>query len=361
VAVVAFFYASQINDGAFVVKHEEPEFDLRVSAVGDGIVTLDAKKDEPSDLRREGTFGLEWGSGYGQVGKILDLHEDRVVREFKLLKGSLRGGINARLDSFAFDGDPSVRGIPFADVMIDTPLGPAPAWQTAGSGETWVVLVHGKDSSREEALRILPAIRDAGLPALVITYRNDEGSPASSNKRYGYGHDEWQDVAAAMDYGRSQGARRFVLYGYSMGGAIVLSTLEQRQYSAQVAGVILDAPMLNLKKTVDFRARLKHLPRPLTMITEELAARRYDIDWQDFDYLSKAEDSKAEDLRAPVLLFHGDADKVIPTATSDDLAQRRSDIVTYRRVAGAGHTRSWNADPAAYETVVREFLTKLSR
>ena len=353
---MAFFYAGQINDGAFVVKHEQPEFDLTVSAVGEGLVTLDAKKDEPGDLRREGSFGLEWGSGYGQVGKILDLHEDRVVREFKLQKGNVRAGINARLDSFAFDGDPSVRGIPFTNVTIETPLGPAPAWQISGSGETWVVLVHGKDSSREEALRVLPAIREAGLTALVILYRNDEGTPASPNERYGYGHDEWQDVAAAMDYGRNQGARRFVLYGYSMGGAIVLATLQQPQYSAQVAGVILDAPMLDLKKTVDFRAGLKHLPRPLTVITEELAERRYDFDWQDFDYLGKA-----NSLKVPILLFHGDADKVIPTSTSDDLAQRRSDIVTYRRVEGAGHTRSWNADPAAYETAVREFLIKLSR
>jgi len=353
---VAFFYASQINDGAFVVKHEKPEFDLTVKAVGEGLVTLAAKKDEPDDLRREGTFGLEWSTGYGQVGKILDLHEDRVVREFKLQKGNLRAGIKARLESFAFDGDPSVRAVPFIDVTIGTPLGAAPAWQMPGSSQTWVVLVHGKNASREEALRILPAIRDAGLPALVITYRNDEGAPASPNKRYGYGHDEWQDVAAAMDYGRTQGARRFVLYGYSMGGAIVLATLQQRQYADQVAGVILDAPVLNLKKTVDYRAGLKKLPRPLTIITEELAARRYDFDWQDFDYLGK--DNK---LQAPVLLFHGDADKAVPTTTSDDLAQRRNETVTYLRVEGAGHVRSWNADPPAYERAVLEFLAKLGR
>jgi hypothetical protein len=299
---------------------------------------------------------LEWGSGYGQVGKVLDLQGDRVVREFKLQKGNLRGGINARLDSYAFDGDPSVRGIPFTDVNIATPLGLAPAWRIPGIGETWVVLVHGKDASREEALRILPTIRDAGLHALVITYRNDEEAPDSPNKRYGYGRDEWQDVAAAMDYGRAQGARRFVLYGYSMGGAIVLATLQQPQYAAQVTGVILDAPVLDLKQTVDFRAGLKHLPRPLTVITEELAARRYDIEWQNFDYLAQA-----QDFRAPVLLFHGDADRMVPTATSDDLAQRRGDIVTYRRVQGAGHVRSWNVDPAAYETAVRDFLTKAAR
>jgi hypothetical protein len=164
IAVVAFFYSGQVNDGAFLVKHEQPKFDLTVSAVGEGIVTLDAKKDEPGDLRREGTFGLEWGSGYGQVGKILDLHEDRVVREFKLQKGNLRAGINARLDSFAFEGDPSVRGLPFTDITIETPLGPAPAWQVPGPSDTWIIMVHGMDAPRREFLRILPTIGTRACP-----------------------------------------------------------------------------------------------------------------------------------------------------------------------------------------------------
>ncbi len=353
---MAFFYAGQVNDGAFVVKHENPEFDITVRAAGEGVVTLAAKKDEPDNLRREGTFGLEWGGGYGQVGKILDLHKDRVVREFKLQKGNIRAGINARLDSFSFEGDPSNRGLPFTEVSIPTPLGPAPAWHVPAAGDTWVVIVHGMDAPRREALRMLPTIRDAGLPALVISYRNDEGAPSSPNKRYGYGHDEWQDVAAAMNYARSQGARRFVLYGFCMGGGIVMAAMQQPEVADQVAGLILDAPMLSLSKILDYRAGLKHLPRPLTVITKEVAARRYDFDWAGFDYLRDV-----GQLKVPILLFHGDEDRTIPVTTSDELAQRRPDLVTYRRVQGAGHATSWNADPQAYEAAVREFLAKLRR
>ena len=57
-----------------------------------------------------------------------------------------------------------------------------------------------------------------------------------------------------------------------------------------------------------------------------------------------------------LLLFHGDADTTVPVETSDALAKSRTDIVRYHRVHGATHIRSWNMNPAAYETVVHNFL-----
>jgi fermentation-respiration switch protein FrsA (DUF1100 family) len=61
----------------------------------------------------------------------------------------------------------------------------------------------------------------------------------------------------------------------------------------------------------------------------------------------------------PALVFHGTEDGLVPVSTTDELAADRPDLVTAVRVAGAGHVRAWNTDPAAYEERVAAFLTCL--
>jgi pimeloyl-ACP methyl ester carboxylesterase len=138
-----------------------------------------------------------------------------------------------------------------------------------------------------------------------------------------------------------------------MGGGIVASFLYRSALSGQVAAVILDAPVLNLEATVDWGARDRFVPWPLKDVGKEIAGARFDIDWRELDYLRRA-----GELAAPVLLFHGDADEKVPVATSAKLAELRPDLVQYIRAPGAGHVRSWNVDPEAYEAAVREFLLR---
>ncbi|MDO8614128.1 MAG: alpha/beta hydrolase [Dehalococcoidia bacterium] len=356
-----WYYADALKDGALAVDHDPDELDLRVAAADGTRITLQrvsAARD--GDWTRDGTFGLEWEGGYGRVGAILNRDGDQVVREFTAVRGVPPAGAPARLDSFAFAGNPlEARGIAFEDVSYSSPLGEFPAWFTPayrpgrpGSGDVWAVFVHGKGAGREEALRLLPAVSGVGLPALVITYRNDEGVPEDGF--YRYGASEWRDLDGAVQYALDHGARRVVLVGYSMGGGIVASFLYRSPLAGRVAGVILDSPMLDFAATVDWGARGSFAPWPVKAIGRAVAARRFDIDWGDLDYLKRA-----EELNAPILLFHGDADKKVPVATSDELARARPDTVTYVRVAGAGHVRSWNTNPRAYETAVRDFLLRV--
>ena len=103
------------------------------------------------------------------------------------------------------------------------------------------------------------------------------------------------------------------------------------------------------------RGELRFILRSSGFITAlRLATLRFGIDWNRVDYLSRA-----QSLNVPILLFHGDDDPTVPVATSDALAGLRPDLVTYHRVSGAGHVRSWNSDPAAYEEAVRDFVVKV--
>jgi hypothetical protein len=88
-----------------------------------------------------------------------------------------------------------------------------------------------------------------------------------------------------------------------------------------------------------------------------LVERRIGVDFDDLDWLHRA-----GELEVPVLVVHGDEDETVPWEPSRDLAERRSDLVCLRLVAGAGHVGAWNVDPVGYAAAVRSFLdTALTR
>jgi len=349
-----WYYADALKHEALEVDHSSPAPDLRVVALGRDGITLatTAGTDDTGDWRRPGTFGLEWEGGYGRVGSIMALNGRQVVREFEPVDGSPQAGLAVRLDSFAFPGDPQeAYGLPFEDVTVTSPLGGFPAWFIAGTGDIWAIFVHGKGADRREALRLLRTVQ---LPSLVITYRNDAGAPGNPEGFYPYGETEWEDLEAGAEYALANGARKLVLVGYSMGGGIVASFLYRSTLAGQVSAAVLDSPMLDFEATVAWGSRDRFAPGLLKAAGRQLAAWRFDVNWGELDYMSRA-----SELSVPILLFHGDDDPKVPVRTSDQLAEARPDLVTYVRTPGAGHVRSWNSNPEAYERAMTEFLSRV--
>jgi alpha-beta hydrolase superfamily lysophospholipase len=337
-----------------------PTYDLSVAAMTPGTVTLGVPTD-PGQLLTPGVWGLQWPTGYGQVTTILARGQHTVTRAFRHLMGSpLVAGARVALDNKAFPQDPRVGlGIGFRNVAYPGPLGSYPAWLVPGSRDTWAVLVHGNALDRLDTIKIVPALHRLGLPVLMISYRNDAGAPPDPSGMLRYGRSEWQDLAAAVQYALGHGARRLLLVGYSMGGAIVVSFLQRSPLAARVGGVILDAPMLDFSRSVDLGASRQTLPlgglplpQSLTDVAKWIASWRYGVDWRSLDYLDGA-----ATLQAPILLFHGTADTRVPVATSDQLARTAGDV-TYVRVAGADHLDSWNLDPARYDRAVQAFVER---
>lgn len=352
-------FSNTLRADALTPQRDSPQYDLEVVGLEQGTVTLRATPQSSPDgaWTKDGIWGLEWEGGYTQVGAIRSLRDREVVRELLPMGGVPAIGARVHMDSFAFPGDPrQAFGLDFEEVSFSSPLGTMPAWSLPGTEDTWVIFVHGRGATRREALRLLPTMAALGLPSLVITYRNDEEAPASPTGRYDFGLTEWEDLEGAVRYAIEHGARDVVLVGYSMGGGIVTSFLYRSPLAERVDSVVLDAPMLVFGATIDLAAHRRNIPGPLTTTAKTLARLRFGVDWEALDYLKDA-----ERLTAPILLFHGDDDPTVPIATSEALAKSRPDLVTYVRVPGATHVRSWSMDPASYDRAVGDFLKGVPR
>ena len=275
-----------------------------------------------------------------------------MTRRLSEVHGYLEPGTHAGFDSSVYAGNPrEALGLPYRSVAVPDPLGPMPAWLIPGAGRTWAIVIHGINADRELGLRIAPTLHKAGLPQLLISYRDDLGAPSSPDGNHHMGETEWLDVAAAVRYALDRGARQVVLVGYSMGGALVARLMERSPLSHRVAALILDAPALNWKAILEFNAERMGLPGFLALPVEWAIDARIDPDWTSLNALAHP-----NDFHLPILLFHGTEDKVVPIATSEDFAAELPHDVTLYAVPQAGHVQSWNVNPSLYDRRLIHFL-----
>jgi uncharacterized protein len=348
-AVAATWHFSSV---VLVPKHDEWSIDADVEAVGPGRITL--AHSEEAD--RPGVYGLVWRGGHAIVGPILSSDEDTVTRRLDDVRGYLVPGVDAGLESDVYAGDPSSRGLAFRSVKVEGELGPMPAWVVPakdGRRGDWAIVVHGINGTPQEGLRLLPVLRRTGLTSMLVTYRDDLGAPESPDGLHHLGMTEWRDLEAAARYALDHGARRLVLIGYSMGGAIIARFVERSELAPDAAALILDAPALDWRGILEFNSTRTGFPAVAANPLEWMIGARIDVDWDDLDAIGQA-----DAFRLPILLFHGLDDEVVPIGTSDEFAAELPGRITYHRVSKAGHTQAWNVDPALYERRVGRFLRK---
>lgn len=227
-----------------------------------------------------------------------------------------------------------------------------------------MINVHGRAVRRQEALRAVSVFRDAGYTSLLVSYRNDGDAPPSRDRRYGLGDTEWRDIDSALDFAVAHGAKRVVLMGWSMGGAIVLQTSLRARHRDHVVGIVLDSPVINWAEVVAFQAQLVRLPSGVARgaITvmgngwgRAVTGQAAPIDFARLDFVARA-----ADLRVPVLLMHSDDDGYVPSTASRALAAKRPDLITFVPFTEARHTKLWNHDSAKWAAAIRSWLDSLN-
>ncbi len=355
----AWWYSSSAWDVADELRANVLSFRYRAPEAADDVLAVSS---ETITLARSprtqlgGVLAIETSGGRGLVGDVRAVDADAVVRDFNLIAGEVVVGDQAVLGAQVRPGDPfSALGIQFTEAAIDGPLGAYPAWFVEGERPTWVVYVHGWGSAdRSGVNNLLPLFVDLGYPVLAVSYRDDPTAPPADDEVFRWGLDEWEDVEAAAQWARQQGADNVVMYAHDQGASLVSMFLLESPLRTRTLAVIYDSPVLAVDDMADAYTETEELPPYLASPGKALAAFRFHVRWSRLDQVGRA-----DEWETPVLLIHGTADEQVPVETSDRFADARPDLVTYERFDGVGHLLAWNADRTRYELAVRRLFTQV--
>lgn len=337
--------------------------DTRILALDTAAQTITLGRTPDTEL--PGRYGL-FTSGtedYIKLGSVLGEDATSVKRKLLTQIGAqTRISADAAFSGWYYD-HPEELHLPFTSELIGSPVGPCPAWLfPAGEGDVWVIQVHGRGTTRAECLRAVPVFHAIGITTLVVSYRNDGEAPRSRSGTYALGATEWRDVDAAVGFARRRGARRIVLMGWSMGGAIALQLELGSAHRDVLAGLILESPVVDWRVVLGYQAKLLHVPAAVT----SLAIGALQTEWAapmtgsggaiPFDRLDAV--SRAAELRHPILILHSDDDGFVPSDASHDLVVARPDLVEMQVFEVARHTKLWNYDQERWSDSIRGWLER---
>ncbi|MET0480491.1 MAG: alpha/beta fold hydrolase [Mycetocola sp.] len=318
------------------------------------------------DTKLPGRYGLFYGEPerYLRLGDILSSNGGTVTRRLETPADHLPAGGPATFSGWYYSR-PEELGLDFRHVNVPTPAGNAPAWLFPAEEETgrWVVIVHGRGTTRSECLRAVPVWRDAGYSALLVSYRNDGDAPPSADGLYGLGDTEWEDVDAALDVAAEHGATDVVLMGWSMGGTIAVQTALRSAHKELLRGIALESPVLDWARVLEFQADAGRIPVPLRLAAilaisspwgRALTGLDSAVNLPGLDVVSRA-----DELTVPILVLHSDDDGFVPSSGSHELAAARPDLVTFSPFTGARHTKLWNYDEDRWTSAISDWAAAL--
>lgn len=314
----------------------------------------------------EGTYSLIFagGDGHARIGRIISYvpAEGTVERAVEdVYSGDLGSAVRGWWSGAVY-ASPSCLGVAAEEVRIQLDGGSAPAWliPAAESADMWAIMVHGRGAARTEGLRAVGVAHGLGLTSLLMSYRNDGEAPDSADGRYGLGMTEWRDVEAAIAYAVAHGATGVVLFGWSMGGAVCLQTVDRSPLARNIRAMVLDGPVVNWIDVLAYQAKQNRIPAAVGRFSQWLLSNSSGraltglaapVDLKSMDWVSRA-----DQLRTHTLILHSEDDEFVPIGPSAELAGKNPQMVTLERFTKARHTKEWNVDRQKWELAVHTWL-----
>ncbi len=154
----------------------------------------------------------------------------------------------------------------------------------------------------------LRPVRQAGTSVLIIDYRGFGRSTGSPNEAGLY-----LDAQAGYDWLRERGYQphQIIVQGLSLGTAVAVELATKNP----VGGLVLEAPFTSARAVAAFRVPVIGWTLPLG-----------------YDSIGKI-----PALRAPLLVMHGDQDRIIDPAQGRELYAAAAEPKEFLMVPGAGH------------------------
>ena len=181
---------------------------------------------------------------------------------------------------------------------------------------------------------IVRAFQPPGTAVLVVDYPGYGGSGGKATEAGLYAA---ADAAYAMLAARPDvDPHRIYVYGRSLGSAVATYTAAQHS----VAGLVLESPFTNA------RGMARHLYALLPRFTVTL-------------HLDNLANIKR--IHCPILVFHGDADRLVPIAMGLEVAAAAPQPAEVVLIRGAGHNDTYTIGGREYRDRLWEFVGRAVR
>lgn len=212
-----------------------------------------------------------------------------------------------------------------------------------------LLYVPGGGSDRREASRYVDLAFSLGYDLVAIDPAC-QGLSSCSSLGLSYGARESRDILSVVSKLQQDYAHVAVM-GSSVGAASILIALPDMP---DIAAVIAENPMSSLWQLLRDAPEARDMPNWAITFLVQLTNWRGDFPFEP-DALSAISRGK----RVPLLLIHSKTDQIVPPTHSENLAKAYRGPVKVWVTEHGAHGAVWNADPAAYEAKVRDFLSSL--
>src|SRR5688500_5429378 len=261
------------------------------------------------------------------------------------------------------EDDPSALGLTFENVRVPSAGVELPAWWIPardGSPGPAVLLVHGWESARDRTLPNAQILNALGFHVLTLDVRgHGENPPEELPLTAGeFGADALAGARALLD---REDVTSVGILGHSMGGiGALLAAAAEPRVAAVVAASTPADPYRLTRQT--FRLARLPLPGPLAYPLAGLTTHVF-LEPRGHTVRSVSATRAIATYRGPVLLIHGDEDRVVPIshlgrlersarrAREDDPTAEDIEILV---LPGAQH--SWLYEFAAYRGAIARFF-----
>jgi fermentation-respiration switch protein FrsA (DUF1100 family) len=207
---------------------------------------------------------------------------------------------------------PAEAGFPEAEeIVLDTADGERViAWHVAPRGDRPVVLYfHGNGGALRYRVDRFRALTADGTGLVALSYRGYGGSTGRPSEE-----GLITDARAAYAFAAARHpAARLVLWGESLGSGVAVALAAEKP----VARLVLEAPF---SSAVDIAARVYPIVPVRWLMKDQFRS-----------------DLRIGRITAPVLIVHGDRDRVVPIASGEQLYSLITAPKRFVRVPGAGH------------------------
>ncbi len=207
-------------------------------------------------------------------------------------------------------------------------------WLVPGGGEIALLWFHGNAGNIGDRVELLGELhRELGLAIFILGYRGygeSKGKPSEAGLYL-----DAEAALGALTERLGVPAEQVALLGQSLGTAVAVELANRHR----PAGVILESPFTSVRDMA--RRHYPWLP-----VWSLLRTR--------FDSLSKI-----ANVRAPVLIIHGEDDMIVPVEMGERVFAAAREPKRLLTIPGAGHNDAHVIGRSEYFAAIRAFVAEL--